>query len=194
MVRKTQHNPELTRGRGVSNEPPCGFAPWYESHWGRLVGALTLTLADRSAAEDVAAEAFRKAFERWDTLIVRGDPSPWLYTVAWNDARSRHRRLVNERLALRRLHARSTVVLPGPATPAPEVWAAVRALPPRMRQAVALRYVADLTESDTADVLGVSRGTIASTLSEARRRLATMLPAPDEDPTGEAEEDQCRIS
>ena len=40
---------------------------------------------------------------------------------------------------------------------------------------MALRYVADLTERQVAEVMGISRGTVASTLSDARRRLADDL-------------------
>lgn len=59
--------------------------------------------------------------------------------------------------------------------PDARLWAEVRALPERQRQMVVLRYVADLAEGDIAGVLGVSRGTVASTLSDARRRLAGRL-------------------
>jgi RNA polymerase sigma factor (sigma-70 family) len=55
------------------------------------------------------------------------------------------------------------------------LWAAVAALPDRTRQMVALRYVLDLPEADVAAALGVTRGTVASTLSKARQQLATVL-------------------
>lgn len=171
--------------------PGPAFEPWYESHWGRLVGALTLAVGSHATAEDVAADAFRKAFERWDDLTARGDPSAWLYTVAWNQVRSRHRRLVSESRALRRLQTRNEPMVAGPAAPSPEVWAAVRRLPPRARQAVALRYIADLTESDIATVMGVSRGTVAWTLSDARRRLSDELHEASSASPEAAEEDRC---
>jgi len=59
--------------------------------------------------------------------------------------------------------------------PQPEIWVAVRQLPDRARTAVALRYVADLTEREIAEVMGISRGTVASTLFDARARLAKEL-------------------
>jgi RNA polymerase sigma-70 factor (ECF subfamily) len=62
-----------------------------------------------------------------------------------------------------------------PAEPDAALWDAVRALPPRARTAVALRYVADLPEAEIADVMGVARGTVAATLSSARRQLAGAL-------------------
>jgi DNA-directed RNA polymerase specialized sigma24 family protein len=45
--------------------------------------------------------------------------------------------------------------------------------------AVVLRYVADLEEREIAEVMGVARGTVASTLSDARRSLAAVLTEPD---------------
>jgi RNA polymerase sigma-70 factor (ECF subfamily) len=51
----------------------------------------------------------------------------------------------------------------------------VEDLAPRARTAVALRYVADLTEAEVAEAMNVSRGTVATTLSRARRQLARVL-------------------
>ncbi|MCU1467962.1 MAG: sigma-70 family polymerase sigma factor [Actinomycetia bacterium] len=67
------------------------------------------------------------------------------------------------------------------ATPAPagEVWDLVRSLTARQQQAVVLRYVADLAEADIARVMGVTRGTVASTLAHARRALGGALREPD---------------
>ena len=56
-----------------------------------------------------------------------------------------------------------------------EVWDLVRSLPTRQRTAVVLRYVGDLREDDIASVMGVTRGTVAATLANARRALATVL-------------------
>jgi len=61
------------------------------------------------------------------------------------------------------------------------VWRAVRALPDRQRTAIVLRYVADLPEVDIAEAMHVSRGTVASNLSDARRSLARYLGDHDAD-------------
>lgn len=63
-----------------------------------------------------------------------------------------------------------------PDVPDPQLWAAVRALPERQRQVLVLRYVGDLPEAEIATTLGIARGTVASTLSDARRGLAASLP------------------
>jgi RNA polymerase sigma factor (sigma-70 family) len=56
-----------------------------------------------------------------------------------------------------------------------ETVAALRRLPPRQREAVVLRYFADLPEQETAMAMGVSRGTVKSTTSRALAALARML-------------------
>jgi RNA polymerase sigma factor (sigma-70 family) len=56
-----------------------------------------------------------------------------------------------------------------------ETLAALRRLPPRQRQAVVLRYFAELPEQETAAAMGVSLGTVKSTTSRALAALARML-------------------
>jgi RNA polymerase sigma factor (sigma-70 family) len=56
-----------------------------------------------------------------------------------------------------------------------EVWAALRLLPPRQRTVVALRYLADQSEAQTADLMGCSVGTVKSQSSAAMRRLRELL-------------------
>src|SRR5688500_13192156 len=92
--------------------------------------------------------------------------------VALNESRSRFRR---RRVELRKAHA----VARPEATVDPEtddvVWAAVAALPRHDRLLVALRYVADLTQPEIAQALGVPPGTVASGLHRARQRLGIEL-------------------
>jgi RNA polymerase sigma-70 factor (ECF subfamily) len=57
----------------------------------------------------------------------------------------------------------------------------VRALPPRARTAVALRYTAGLTEAEVAAAMHVAVGTASATLASARRALAAALSEPDAD-------------
>ena len=52
------------------------------------------------------------------------------------------------------------------------------ALPERQRLAVALRYLADLTEDQVASTMGIARGTVAATLHSARQTLAASLAEP----------------
>lgn len=150
--------------------PSPAFVDWYKSEWPRLVGALTVVVGDRDVAQDVAAQAMIKAYERWDSGVI-ASPSPWVHRVAVNLARRRARRLILE--ARHDSSSRRVVE----ATPGlePELWAAVGALPRAQRTAVALRYVGDLTQAQVADAMGVTPGSAAATLSAARRSLRDVL-------------------
>jgi RNA polymerase sigma factor (sigma-70 family) len=57
----------------------------------------------------------------------------------------------------------------------PDLWRAVARLPRRQREAVALRYLADLTEAEIATVMRISEGAVSATLTRARRELAASL-------------------
>jgi len=68
-----------------------------------------------------------------------------------------------------------------------ELWDALRTLPPKMRAALVLRYFEDLTEAQTAHVLGCSIGTVKSQCSRGLERLRAVYglgaqPAPDAEP------------
>lgn len=100
-------------------------------------------------------------------------PGGWVYRVALNVfKRRRRRRALERRLLNRHSEAASDT---GWTVLDQELWDAVAGLPDRMRQAVALRYVADLREREVAEVMGVAEGTVAATLSKARRKLAQEL-------------------
>jgi RNA polymerase sigma-70 factor, ECF subfamily len=157
----------------VAVPAPPGFEPWYRAEHGRVLRVVTALLDDVQAAQDVTAEAFARALAQWDRVSQMGKPSGWVYTVAVNLARRRARRSALERRVLgsgrSRIHA---VTWFEGDQQAAETWDAVRALPPRQRLAVVLRYLEDLPEAEIAAVMGVSPGTVAATLHAARRRLA----------------------
>lgn len=62
-----------------------------------------------------------------------------------------------------------------------ELFVALKSLPPRQRAVVALRYLEDLTEVETARILGCSVGTVKSQHSDAMKRLRTLLAPTRED-------------
>jgi RNA polymerase sigma factor (sigma-70 family) len=152
--------------------PPPEFAAWYTAELPRICRAITLAVGDVGVAEEAAAEAFARALNAWDRVGRMEHPASWVYTVALNEVRRTWRRAQLERRYVQRLREEQ---VPAPALPDDALWQAVAALPPRARTAVALRYVADLTEQQVADVMNVSRGTVAATLSTARQRLAAAL-------------------
>lgn len=155
-----------------------GFEAWYRLEHPRLLTAMVVVCGDLDVARDLTAEAFARALERWDRVALMENPAGWTYTVAVNLARRRWRRRTAEaRLA-------EGVVPAGVDSSAErvDVWRAVGTLPLQARTAVVLRYLASMTESEVADAMGVSVGTVSSSLSVARRRLATLLTDTEEVP------------
>ena len=149
------------------------FESWYQREYPRIVNTLTLTTGDSQVAADAASEAFVRALAKWDRVSVMERPGGWLYKVALNDARKRLRKARRDRdTAVNAAWAPSPT---SPVEPDHELWSAVARLPKRTREAVVLRYVADLTEPAIADVLGVRRGTVATMLRRAHQSLAKEL-------------------
>jgi RNA polymerase sigma factor (sigma-70 family) len=147
-----------------------GFETWYIAEHDRMIAALVLTTGDVDLATDGVDEAFSKALEQWDKVRSMESPTGWVYRVALNRARRVSRRRSAERAILRRLEPRST--LPPQAD---SLWGLVAELSDRQRQVVILRHVIELKESEIAHALGISRGTVSSTLHDARKKLGRLL-------------------
>lgn len=144
---------------------------------------MTVAAGDVHVATEVTDEAFVRALERWSRVAAMGAPEGWVYRVAVNLLRRRWRRAAVERRVLGRVAADRPHAPGAEPDLSPELWAAVRALPPRARQAVALRYVAGLSEAEVAAAMGVRVGTVASCLHGARRRLTDLLSPVHEEAT-----------
>ena len=153
----------------------AGFDTWYRAEHPRVLAALSVVARDPDLAQEVTAEAFARALQRWERVRAMDSPGGWTYRVALNVLRRRARRAAVERRLLPRLAPPAAVTIPDDAV---EVWQVVTGLAPRMRTAVALRYLGGLTEAEVGDVMGIAPGTVAATLHAARRRLAPLL-APD---------------
>lgn len=156
---------------------PESFDSWYAREHPRLVATLLLSTGDVELAADGVDEAFTRALEKWDQVSMMESPTGWAFRVALNHARRTARR----RMIERRLFIKRAKDAPVPA-PAGEVWQVVSSLPPRQREVVVLRHIGDLREAEIAEVLGISRSTVSSTLSDAHERLGSLL---DDEPPNE---------
>ena len=162
----------------------AAFASWYRNEHPRLLAAMVIVTNDMHVAQDVTAEAFARALAAWNRVSNMESPTGWTYRVALNVARRRARRAALEQRALRRMVPDGEGLPPERAI---EVWDAVRALPPRARTAIALRYAAGLTEVEVAEAMHVAVGTASATLSAARRTLAVTLAEPSDPPPSDTE-------
>ena len=152
------------------------FGEWYAGAYPRLAAALTLIGPDREMARDAAAEACARALERWSRVQSMASPEGWAYRVGVNVLRRLYRRAAIERRILARL---GPAVTTQPVEVDAALWDAVRALPDRQREAIALRYVLDLEQHEVAEAMGIRPGTVASTLHAARAQLASVLAIAD---------------
>lgn len=133
-------------------------------------------------ADDVAQDAFLKAYRHLDRFRPGGSFRAWLLTIVANEARNRRRSFVRRRALVLRVrdaadedggedpaevaqrHARRQLVLD-----------AVARLSDRDREVLALRYFVGLSEAEMANALGCAAGTVKSRLARAMTRLRTEL-------------------
>lgn len=164
----------MTSKRKVTLIPvSADFSAWYQAEAVSMVHTIALAFDNADIAQDVTAEAFARAWVDWERVQAMDSPSGWVYRVAVNLMRTRLRRArLEQRFAEQKTE---WLTAPPPVDPDDELWEAVAALAPRARLAVSLRYVTDLSEVEIAEAMGVTRGTVASTLSSARRQLAEVL-------------------
>jgi len=144
-------------------------------HYSRLVRFAVAVSGSAQYGEDAVQEAFARLFARPRRLRDRDAAEAYLRSAVFNAARTGKRRRAHE--------TPNRPELPGPLTadPAPsvvdrhDVVAALRELPRREREAIALRYLLDLSERDTARELRVSVGAVKGYTSRGLDRLATLL-------------------
>ena len=136
-------------------------------------------LRDRPEAEDVAQEAFAKAFRNYRQLRDRHALRAWLVRITWRLAINRQRS--NRRRAARELAAQRQAVLV--ARPdaleqeerAARLWAAIDALPPKLRIVTVLAAIEGHDIREVAALLRLPAGTVKSRLFLARNRLKELL-------------------
>jgi RNA polymerase sigma factor (sigma-70 family) len=138
-----------------------------------------LIARDAGDAEEAAQDGFVKAYRALGRFRPGSPFRPWLLAIVANEARNR-RRSAGRRSALAlRAVAEDR---PGDAAPSPEaallagegraqLLAAVEALREDDRDVIACRYFLELSEEETAELLGVARGTVKSRTSRALERL-----------------------
>jgi RNA polymerase sigma-70 factor, ECF subfamily len=144
-----QYRPRTTApapGAGSPRISPPDFSVFYAAEVRSVVDLAFALTGDRALAEDLAQEAFAAAFRSWGRIGRYDDPAASVRRVVANRRVSAFRRGVREAKALSRLDQRpapeSSPTVPQPVA---EVWAAVRQLPLRQAQVVALHYANELT-------------------------------------------------
>jgi RNA polymerase sigma-70 factor (ECF subfamily) len=154
------------------------FEQLYEEHAEALLRFLVYRTGDRATAEEVLADTFERVLRSRSRFNPnRGKVKTWIYSIALNRLRDLHRRSEAEQRALRkseagapqasaeidRVEERSTVA------------AALARLDEPEREAVSLRYGADLSVAEVADALGVKVSTAEGRIYRGLRNLKELL-------------------
>jgi len=127
-------------------------------------------------AEDLVQNALAKTSLRWSR--IHGDPEHYVRRVMYRDFVSAWRwRRTRPEVSVGEVPQRARVAAHDDETvDRLTIRAALRALPPRQRAVVVLRYLEDMSEKDVAEALGCSTGTVASQASRALARLREGYP------------------
>lgn len=150
------------------------FENFYRRERRSVIGLAYVLSGSRSGAEDLAQDAFLRALKMWDRISAYDDPGAWVRRVVANQAVSGLRRRSAEVRALLRFGGHNFEV-PEIADDAVVVWAAVRRLPKRQAQSVALRYLEGRAIADIARILECSENTVNTHLKRAKETLSRQL-------------------
>jgi RNA polymerase sigma-70 factor (sigma-E family) len=152
-------------------DPPESFSAYVRARTAALSRIAFLLTGDHHLAEDLVQQTLLRVAGQWGRVVAAGDPDAYV-----------RRALYHQHISWWRRHRR-TVEAPGPApdAPAPDpsdavvtavaLQRALAQLAPRQRAVIVLRYFEDLSEAQTAQMLGISVGTVKSQARDALARL-----------------------
>ncbi len=157
----------LLRLRGVGHEQ-SEFTKFYQASWDACLRAVLASVGDQALAEDMVAEAFARAWTSWRKVSQYAAPRGWVVRtalnagVSWWRPRRRESPLAD--------YDAAAAADPGEGVD-PAIVAALRRLPTRQREVIALRVFLDLDTRTTAEILGIAPGTVMAHLSRAAAAL-----------------------
>ncbi|GAB3780462.1 SigE family RNA polymerase sigma factor [Nocardioides ungokensis] len=163
---------------GSSAERDAEFTAYLAARQPALLRTAYLLTGDQHQAEDVLQTSLAKLYLAWDRVRDRDSVDAYVRRIMVNENNSVWRRAWK-----RREH--STDEVPD-STPVHDtyddgrndtLWALVQTLPRKARAVLVLRYYEELSEAETADVLGISVGTVKSQTSRALAALRERTPA-----------------
>jgi RNA polymerase sigma-70 factor (sigma-E family) len=154
----------------------------YAAHWRRLVRLAVLLVRDQGAAEEIVQDSFLAVHDRWGRLRDPDKGLAYLRQSVVNRSRSHLRHLSVVRRQAEREGALPTAAGADESSYDAErragVLDALRRLPTRQREVLALRYYLDLSEAEIAEALGISRGAVKSHASRGLSALRSTFEDP----------------
>jgi RNA polymerase sigma-70 factor (sigma-E family) len=160
------------------------FARFYAESRDDCLRTVLASTGDLDRAKDLVDEAFARAWASWRKVRKHPAPRAWIVRTALNVGVSTWRRRRHE------VQLKETVY-PADATSGSvvdrDIMAALRRLPERQRQVIALRLFLDLDTAGTAEVLGIAPGTVTAHLARAIATLREELAPARKEPDGHGE-------
>ncbi len=154
------------------------FTEYLNARQPSLLRTAYLLTGDRHQAEDVLQTSLAKLYLAWDKVNDRASVDAYVRRIMVNENNSLWRRAWKKRE-----YATDQLPEGDPHHDAYDeglgavLWQVVQTLPPKARAVVVLRYYEQLSEAETADVLGISVGTVKSQCSRALASLRERVPA-----------------
>ncbi|MET7699748.1 MULTISPECIES: SigE family RNA polymerase sigma factor [unclassified Streptomyces] len=152
------------------------FQSFVIGRWPRLMRTAFLLTGEQHAAEDLVQSTLEQVFVAWRRVASADDPEAYVRRVMINGHARRHRRRLKEFLAPKD-DSGLTHELPdtgdriAQADDRSALLKALAQLPPRQREAVVLRYWEDLSETQTAEAMGCSVGSVKSNAAKGIAKL-----------------------
>ncbi|MGH8774848.1 MAG: SigE family RNA polymerase sigma factor [Jiangellaceae bacterium] len=161
----------------IESEADRLVAELYATHYAGMVRLAALLLRDHAMAEEAVQDAFVALHRRWRKLRDHRSAAAYLRTSVVHNTRSIQRR----RAVVARHPDDAPLDIPSAEAGALRAVAgnavvdALRALPRRQREALVLRYYADLSEAEIAEAMKISRGAVKSHTSRGMTALRANL-------------------
>ena len=161
---------------GTRSDKDADFSAYMSARQPALYRTAYLLAGDHASAEDLLQNAFAKLYLSWDKIRDHGALDGYVRRIMVNEHNSLWRRAWK-----RREHSTDEMPETGIHDTYDDgadqsLWSFVQTLPPKQRSVVVLRYYEQLSEAETADVLGISVGTVKSQASRALAGLRARAP------------------
>ncbi|MFV0134536.1 SigE family RNA polymerase sigma factor [Streptomyces sp. HMX87] len=152
------------------------FRSFVDGNWPRLLRTAHLLTGHHQDAEDLVQAALARAYTRWERILGARSPEAYVWRILINTNADRLRRRKLGEWLTHWLPERSAPDCTDRLVERDVLLAALRALPVRQRATVVLRYLEDRSESEVAELLGTSVGTVRSQTARALTRLRAEVP------------------
>jgi RNA polymerase sigma factor (sigma-70 family) len=168
---------DLRISASVSQSDQAGVTELFQAHHLELVRLAVMMTGDLASAEDVVQDVYERLHRRWPALRSSGGGLAYARTSVLNGCRSAHRRAAARRRHVARLAGGlvESADTESAAADRGELAMALRALPPRQREVVVLRFFCDLDVAEISAMLKIGQSSVRSSMSRGLAGLARAL-------------------